>query len=104
MRYLFSIFKRKKKAETDVVPSCSVCEHAQDIKDEGNMLCAKCGVVSKDYKCRKFHYDPIKRVPQKRQYGINEIHDLVEECVVAEGREVCQPPNEETETEEETQQ
>ena len=33
--------------------------------DENRMLCAKRGVVSMYYECRKFRYDPCKRIPPK---------------------------------------
>lgn len=29
------------------------------------MLCTKYGVVSMTYECRKFSYDPFKRIPPK---------------------------------------
>ena len=44
--------------------SCTYCIHAAQL-DEGHVLCAKKGVVSTDKGCRKFAYDPCKRVPVK---------------------------------------
>ncbi len=44
--------------------SCAYCVHGVSI-DEGQILCAKKGVRSPDEKCRKFQYDPCKRVPPK---------------------------------------
>ena len=46
--------------------SCSYCEYATKLDDE-RMLCIKRGVVSIDGKCRKFTYDPCKRVPPREQ-------------------------------------
>ncbi len=43
---------------------CGLCERASII-DENDMLCRKYGVVSCNYHCRKFEYDPLKRIPKK---------------------------------------
>lgn len=48
----------------DIVKCCRLCEFAQDtVGDE--MICYKRGPVSADNSCRKFRYDPFKRVPPK---------------------------------------
>ncbi len=44
--------------------SCTYCIHGTQLDDE-SVLCIKKGVVPVDKKCRKFCYDPCKRVPQK---------------------------------------
>lgn len=44
--------------------SCSYCEYGTKLNDE-QVLCIKKGIVSMDGKCRKFTYDPCKRVPLK---------------------------------------
>lgn len=44
--------------------SCSYCAYGTKI-DENNVLCIKRGVVSIDGACRKFVYDPCKRIPPK---------------------------------------
>ena len=44
--------------------SCTYCRYGTILED-GLALCTKRGVVSTDRKCRKFAYDPIKRVPTK---------------------------------------
>ena len=44
--------------------SCSYCTHGTQIDDE-QVLCIKKGVVPVCGKCRKFSYDPCKRVPAK---------------------------------------
>ena len=43
---------------------CSYCKHATKF-DESNYLCAKRGIVSGVKPCRKFKYDPCKRIPPK---------------------------------------
>lgn len=44
--------------------SCTYCAHGTKIDDE-QVLCMKKGVVPVSGKCRKFLYDPCKRVPVK---------------------------------------
>lgn len=44
--------------------SCSYCRYGTKI-DEEQVLCIKKGVVPVSGKCRKFCYDPCKRVPVK---------------------------------------
>lgn len=44
--------------------SCSYCIHSTKL-DDGQVLCAKRGVMPIDGKCRKFRYDPCKRIPVK---------------------------------------
>ena len=44
--------------------SCAYCQYGTKLNDE-QVLCIKKGVVSTDKKCRKFTYDPCKRIPPK---------------------------------------
>lgn len=46
--------------------SCQYCVNSTKL-DNNQMLCSKCGVVSQTYECRKFRYDPFKRIPRKAQ-------------------------------------
>ena len=48
----------------NITRACSYCLHGTQI-DEEQVLCVKKGVVPVDGKCRKFCYDPCKRVPAK---------------------------------------
>ena len=52
------LFRRK------MPKSCADCAHGTKI-DEGQVLCVKKGVVTETGKCRKFSYDPCKRIPPK---------------------------------------
>ncbi len=47
-----------------IAKSCTYCAHGTQI-DEEQVLCIKKGVVSVCGKCRKFSYDPCKRIPTK---------------------------------------
>lgn len=44
--------------------SCLYCTNSAKL-NEDQMLCTKHGVVSMYYQCRKFRYDPFKRVPAR---------------------------------------
>lgn len=44
--------------------SCSYCVHGA-VLDEDDALCAKRGVVPLNKACRKFRYDPAKRIPPR---------------------------------------
>lgn len=44
--------------------SCLYCACSAKL-NEDQMLCTKRGVVSVDGQCRKFRYDPFKRIPAK---------------------------------------
>lgn len=44
--------------------SCTYCVHGAMLNDE-EVLCIKRGVVSINRICRKFSYDPCKRIPPK---------------------------------------
>lgn len=46
----------------EVSPRCSYCEHGNSIGTE--ILCKKMGVMQPDSCCKKFRYDPLKRVPR----------------------------------------
>ena len=49
--------------------ACSYCLWGTKFSDD-QMLCRKHGVVSSNYACRKFTYDPCKRIPPRRS-GLN---------------------------------
>ncbi len=49
----------------DIEARCAYCSHAGEADGE-NVLCSKRGLVSRDYSCRRFSYDPLKRTPPPR--------------------------------------
>lgn len=51
---------------TTIPPACEYCQHGRPATDPKMILCQKKGVVSPYYKCRRFLYDPLKRVPRPR--------------------------------------
>ncbi len=46
--------------------SCSYCVNGTALQD-GQVLCIKKGLRDADSSCRKFCYDPCKRIPAKRK-------------------------------------
>lgn len=55
----------KKLFGNNIAPSCACC-HFGTIAPDGKMIqCSKRGLVAPVYKCNKFTYDPLKRVPKR---------------------------------------
>ena len=44
--------------------SCAYCVYGARIEEE-QILCSKKGLRTLEQKCRKFEYDPCKRIPPK---------------------------------------
>lgn len=51
----------KKKFE----PKCEYCQLGRVPDDRSSVLCPHKGVMELDSSCRKFIYDPLKRIPVK---------------------------------------
>ena len=49
-----------------IARSCTYCVYGTKI-DQEQILCIKKGVVPECSKCRKFSYDPCKRIPAKQK-------------------------------------
>jgi hydrogenase maturation factor HypE len=45
---------------------CAYCQYAGKI-DEQSMVCQRSGIVPAGHACRRFRYDPLKRVPARRK-------------------------------------
>ena len=43
---------------------CAYCVYSGKISDD-QMICRKFGVVPTTHHCRRFRYDPLKRVPSR---------------------------------------
>jgi hypothetical protein len=48
----------------DLEKRCAYCQHAA-MAGENRMACCKRGIVPPSYSCRRFSYDPLKRVPPR---------------------------------------
>ena len=53
---------------------CTYCQFAGKMDGE-HMICQKYGVVPVEHHCRKFRYDPLKRVPARPQSAPLAQHD-----------------------------
>lgn len=55
---------KKKLFGNNIKPSCKYCEMAK-ARDGENITCEKFGDVKAYDSCKKFAYDPLKRIPKK---------------------------------------
>lgn len=62
-----SLFGRKSgKPGTTISPACAYCTHGQYTTDHRMILCEKSGVISPNYHCRRYQYDPLARIPKRQ--------------------------------------
>ena len=47
-----------------IQPACKYCAENFKSIGETQVLCQRKGVVLADYSCRRFLYDPLKRIPK----------------------------------------
>lgn len=55
---------KKKLFGNNIKPACKYCEFAK-ARDGENITCEKLGAVKAYDACKKFTYDPLKRIPTK---------------------------------------
>ncbi len=55
--------KRQPKEGRECPVACRFCEHAALLDRGSQILCKYSGIVPHDHTCRKFRYDPLKRIP-----------------------------------------
>ena len=48
-------------------PACIYCRYGKRNGEAEKVFCSKKGIVDIYFKCRKFDYDPLKRVPKKAE-------------------------------------
>lgn len=48
----------------NIEPCCAYCQQGQQV-NETDVMCVKCGIVPAEHHCRRFRYDPLKRVPPR---------------------------------------
>jgi hypothetical protein len=49
--------------ENLIEKKCCYCENASPIRETSGYICKKKGIVSYNFKCKKFIFDPIKLSP-----------------------------------------
>ena len=57
--------KIKELKDAEIERFCRFCQHSSELSDGDTMLCGKKGIVSADFICKKFVYDPLKREPKR---------------------------------------
>ncbi|MBR2672856.1 MAG: hypothetical protein IKE27_11715 [Oscillospiraceae bacterium] len=55
----------QKLFDPNITPACSYCEYGTLSEDMTMINCSKSGLVSPYFRCRRFKYSPVKRVPAK---------------------------------------
>ncbi len=93
--------KKKDRYELDKI--CAYCERATTLAGGEHVLCEKKGVVTEGYHCRKFIYDPTKRIPKRSKPLPEEELEAIDDTVPAKETEEkdSTPVENDTETEDE---
>lgn len=62
------IYMAQKKAlfGNNIEPACQYCQFGRPAPDKVMIFCRKFGPVAPIYKCKKYIYDPLKRVPRRQ--------------------------------------
>jgi hypothetical protein len=50
----------------DIIKRCDTCLHGELAQDNRSIFCQKKGLKEPDDFCKKYKYDPLKRVPLKQ--------------------------------------
>ena len=58
---------KKKLYGSKIAPACSYCKYGAQAADRKMIYCRSRGVVSPYYSCRRSQYDPLMRVPRRRE-------------------------------------
>ena len=56
---------KQKVLGDDITPKCSYCSYSVHTSDKALVLCEKKGIAATDGYCKKFCYDPLKRIPER---------------------------------------
>ena len=59
----------------NIEPRCEYCRRAQPFENCDEVGCLKHGVMSSGEKCRRFVYDPLKRVPEPPRSFVSREYD-----------------------------
>lgn len=57
----------KKMFNKDIVKKCAHCQNSLPLSNSDEMACKIRGIVNSDDLCRKYKYDPLKRVPNAQK-------------------------------------
>lgn len=53
-----------------IEPMCEYCERVHT-ENDGRLICEKKGEVCGDDNCKKFKYDPLKRIPKSPKLNMD---------------------------------
>ncbi len=53
----------------ELVPKCGYCANGRLLSGGKEVFCIKKGLKESDESCRGFKYDPLKRVPNTKDFG-----------------------------------
>lgn len=56
---------RMKLFGNSIEPACAHCQFGRPAPDRLMVLCRKYGPVAPHYQCKRYRYDPLKRVPRR---------------------------------------
>lgn len=59
--------KKKAYFGNDIKPACAYCQFGDLSKEGDQVVCEKSGLVKPESSCKKWVYDPIKRIPRKQR-------------------------------------
>ena len=59
--------KNEEFIQSEYPRCCKVCEKGKLSFDHSSVLCPKMGIMDPEDCCKKFVYDPLKRVPLERK-------------------------------------
>ncbi len=57
---------RQKLYGNRIEPACAYCRHGKRTADGRAILCLRKGVVPLYHRCRRYEYDPLRRIPSVR--------------------------------------
>ena len=60
------MFRKSALYGATISPACEYCLHGRRAADDKMILCSLRGVVSPYYQCRKYVYDPLRRIPRRQ--------------------------------------
>ncbi len=59
----------KKHYLKSIVPQCAYCLNGRLLSGGEEVFCLKLGITELNNSCKSFKYDPLKRVPVKKDIG-----------------------------------
>lgn len=61
------MFGKKELFGNFIEPACGYCSHGKPSNEGDKIFCPKMGVTPPHFHCKKYRYDPLRRVPTRQQ-------------------------------------